>query len=58
MACTSAKGRADPRQADELRTLRAQGKTLKELMYRYGIKKTTFYRYLAQARMVEAEAAD
>ena len=54
-------GRKDaltPAQADELRTLRAQGKTLKELMYRYGIKKTTIYRYLAQARMVEAEAAD
>ena len=48
-----------PAQAEELRALRAQGMTLKALMYRYGIKKTTVYRYLKQPQPDElAEAAD
>ena len=35
-------------QADELRTLRAQGVTLTALMHRYGMGKTAVYRYLGQ----------
>jgi DNA invertase Pin-like site-specific DNA recombinase len=34
-------------QAEELRTLRAQGVTLSMLMQRYGIGKTAVYRYLS-----------
>jgi DNA invertase Pin-like site-specific DNA recombinase len=35
-----------PAQAEELRTLRAQGVTLAALMHRYAIGKTALYRYL------------
>ena len=54
-------GRKDalsPAQAYDLRRCRAQGQTIRQLMYHFGIKKTTVYRYLRQAPQAEAEAAD
>jgi DNA invertase Pin-like site-specific DNA recombinase len=43
-----------PDQAEELRTLRAQGVTLPLLMQRYGIGKTAVYRYLYGAQMLRS----
>ena len=54
-------GRKDalsPAQAYDVRRRRAQGQTIRQLMYHFGIKKTTVYRYLRQAPQAEAEAAD
>jgi DNA invertase Pin-like site-specific DNA recombinase len=44
-------GRRDalsPAQGADLRRRRAQGQTIRQLMYHFGIKKTTVYRYLKQ----------
>jgi DNA invertase Pin-like site-specific DNA recombinase len=54
-------GRKDalsPAQAHDLRRRRAQGQTIRQLMYHFGIKKTTVYRYLRQELPDQAEAAD
>ena len=57
-------GRKDalsPAQAYDLRRRRTQGQTIRQLMYHFGIKKTTVYRYLRQEPLAgdgQAEAAD
>jgi DNA invertase Pin-like site-specific DNA recombinase len=47
-----------PDQSAELRQLRATGVSVAELKRRYGMTRTSIYRYLAQAPLVDAEAAD
>ena len=50
--------RLTPAQVHTLQQERARGDLIRELMARYGLKKASIYRYLAQARLVAAEAAD
>jgi len=47
-----------PAQVVELHQLRASGVQVAELRKRYGMTRTSIYRYLAQALPTEAEAAD
>jgi DNA invertase Pin-like site-specific DNA recombinase len=55
-------GRKDalsPAQVYDLRRRRAQGQTIRQLMYHFGIKKTTVYRYLGKIMADEVlDAAD
>ena len=47
-----------PDQVDELHHLRASGVQVAELRKRYGMTRTSIYRYLAQAPTGDAQAAD
>jgi hypothetical protein len=47
-----------PQEATELAALHAAGLTLKVVMRVYGLSKASVCRYLAQARFLDAEAAD
>jgi hypothetical protein len=47
-----------PQEATELAALHAAGLTLKVVMRVYGLRKASVCRYLAQARFLDAEAAD